>query len=85
MKYTMVIEKGPTSYGAYARDLPGCIAAAESRDEVRKLISVAVELYVEVMKKDGLPMPEPQHSGVAELRAEYGWNVEMETVEVVVP
>ena len=33
MKYTVIIEKGPTSYGAYLPDLPGCIAAGESREE----------------------------------------------------
>jgi len=25
MRYTVVIEKGNTSYGAYVPDLPGCI------------------------------------------------------------
>ncbi|MHC5730999.1 MAG: type II toxin-antitoxin system HicB family antitoxin, partial [Nostoc sp.] len=26
MRYTVVIEKGETSYGAYVPDLPGCVA-----------------------------------------------------------
>ena len=34
MRYAIVIEKGPTSYGAYVPDLPGCVAAAETRGEV---------------------------------------------------
>jgi predicted RNase H-like HicB family nuclease len=34
MRYAIVIEKGPVSFGAYVPDLPGCVAAAESRDEV---------------------------------------------------
>ena len=34
MEYTVVIEKGATSYGAYVPDLPGCVAAAETREEV---------------------------------------------------
>lgn len=29
MRYMVVIEEGPTSYGAYVPDLPGCIAAGE--------------------------------------------------------
>ena len=33
MKYTVIIEKGLTSYGAYLPDLPGCVAAGESREE----------------------------------------------------
>ena len=85
MKYTVSIEKGPSSYGAYAPDLPGCVAAAESKEEVSKLIAEAVEIYVEEMRKDGIPLPVPQHSGVAESRSVYGEEDEIETVEVVVP
>ena len=59
MRYAVVIEKGPTSYGAYVPDLPGCIAAAESKDEVCTLIKGAIELYVEALQEDGLPVPEP--------------------------
>jgi hypothetical protein len=31
MRYLVVVEKGPSSYGAYVPDLPGCVAAGESR------------------------------------------------------
>ena len=60
MKYAVVIEKGPTSYGAHVPDLPGCVAAGETRDEVCALIREAIELYVEALEEDGLPVPEPQ-------------------------
>ena len=85
MKYAVVIEKGPRSYSAYAPDLPGCIAAADTREEVLPLITEAVEIYLEEMRKDGLPLPVPRHSGVAESRSAYGDEGEVETVEVVVP
>ena len=85
MQYTVIVEKGPTSYSAYAPDLPGCIAAAESKEEVCQLIAEAVGLYVEEMRKDGLPLPDPQHSGVAESRSDYGEEGEVEAIEVVVP
>ena len=39
MKYAVIIEKG--SYGAQVPDLPGCVAVAETRDEVCKLIEEA--------------------------------------------
>ena len=84
MQYTVIIEKGPSSYSAYAPDLPGCIAAAETREEVRKLIAEAVEIYLEELRKDGLPLPVPQSTGVAESRSAYGVEDEVETVEVVV-
>ena len=34
MRYMVVIEEGPTSFGAYVPDLPGCIAVGESSQEV---------------------------------------------------
>ncbi len=33
MRYAIVIEKGPTSYGAYVPDLPGCVAVAKTASE----------------------------------------------------
>ena len=59
LKYAVVIEKGPTSYGAHVPDLPGCVAAAETREEVCALIREAIELYVEALAEDDLPVPEP--------------------------
>ena len=55
-----MIEKGPNSYGAHVPDLPGCVAAAETREEVYTLIREAIALYVEALKEEGLPVPEPQ-------------------------
>lgn len=52
MQYTIVIEKGPTSYGAHVPELPGCVAAAETREEVSTLIREAIRIYVEELKKD---------------------------------
>ena len=60
MGYAVIIEKGPNSYGAQVPDLPGCVAVAETRDEVYDLILEAIELYVEALKEDGLAVPEPQ-------------------------
>ena len=67
MKYAVIIEKGPTSYGAQVPDLPGCVAAAETREEVCTLIREAIELYVETLKEDGLPVPEPQSYELVEV------------------
>lgn len=60
MKYTVVIENGPTSYGAYVPDLPGCVAVADTKEEVRNLIREAIQLYTEVLEEEGLPLPVPQ-------------------------
>lgn len=72
--YAVVIEKGPTSYGAYVPDLPGCFAVGETREEVCDLIREAIELYVEALKEDGQPLPEPQaYRSVRVAGAPCGW------------
>ena len=45
MKYTVVVEEGATSYGAFVPDLPGCVAAAETREEVLHLIQEAMDFH----------------------------------------
>ena len=69
MKYAVIIEKGPNSYGAQVPDLPGCIAIAETRDEVCQLIQEAIELYVEALEEEGLSAPEPQSYELVEIPA----------------
>jgi predicted RNase H-like HicB family nuclease len=62
MKYAVVIEQSETSFGAYAPDLPGCVAVADTRDEVLKLIEEAIEFHIEGLREDGLPVPAPSSS-----------------------
>ena len=57
MKYAVVIEKGPNSYGAYAPDLPGCVAVGESRSEAVRLIHEAIELHLQDLKDQGEKIP----------------------------
>ena len=59
MEYLVVIERGPTSYGAYVPDLPGCVAVGETRSEVETLIREAIELHIEGLREKGQPLPEP--------------------------
>lgn len=62
LKYAVVVEKGETSFGAYVPDLPGCIAAAETKEEVLRLIHEAIEFHVEGLRADGQPIPQPSSS-----------------------
>ena len=64
MKYTVIIEKGPTSYGAYIPDLSGCIAAGDTREEVISLITEAVADHVELMAETGETIPEPASTAI---------------------
>ncbi|MEW6751024.1 MAG: type II toxin-antitoxin system HicB family antitoxin [Candidatus Latescibacterota bacterium] len=59
MRYLVVVEQGATSYGAYVPDLPGCLAASESREEVLPLIREAIGLHLEDLRKEGQPIPAP--------------------------
>ncbi len=59
MEYMVVIEQGEDGYGAYVPDLPGCVAAADTKDEVLALIQEAIVLHLELMQEDGLPIPVP--------------------------
>jgi predicted RNase H-like HicB family nuclease len=64
MKYTVIIEKGPTSYGAYIPDLPGCVAVAETREEVVSLIREAIIFHMEGMAEDGETIPGPTSTAI---------------------
>lgn len=60
MQYAIVIEKAPGSnYSAYVPDLPGCVSVGDTREEVQQMIQEAIELHLEGMRADGLPIPEP--------------------------
>ena len=63
--YTVIFEQGATNWSAYVPDLPGCIAAAATREETEKLIAEAIALHLELMREDGDPIPAP--STVAKL------------------
>ena len=59
MKYLVVVEKSENGFGAYVPDLPGCVAAAETRDSVVVLIQEAIEFHIEGLKETGDPVPQP--------------------------
>jgi predicted RNase H-like HicB family nuclease len=59
MRYTVVLEKGDTSWGAYVPDLPGCVAVAETETEVKQLIQAAIEFHLEDLQTSGAQIPSP--------------------------
>jgi predicted RNase H-like HicB family nuclease len=58
-EYTVIYERAEENYSAYVPDLPGCIACGDTLDETQSLIKQAIELYIEALKEDGKPVPEP--------------------------
>ena len=59
MQYAVVTERGPSSFGAYVPDLPGCVAVGETEAETRDLIREAIAFHLEGMREDGDSVPAP--------------------------
>jgi len=57
MRYVVILEEGESSFGAYVPDLPGCVAVAETKTEVLKLIHDAMEFHLEGLREDKKPIP----------------------------
>jgi predicted RNase H-like HicB family nuclease len=68
MRYWVIYEHDPDSgdWGAYAPDVPGCGAAASSREEAEQLIREALAAHLALMRADGDLMPEPSTKPWAE-------------------
>ena len=60
MQYTIVIERSPRNYAAYAPDLPGCIATGAAREEAVREMRRAIAFYIESLREHGEPVPEPR-------------------------
>ena len=59
MRYAIVVEKAGNNYSAYVPDLPGCVATGSTIEETEREIREAIELHIERMMEDGLPIPQP--------------------------
>jgi predicted RNase H-like HicB family nuclease len=64
MKYMVVLEKGPGSWGAHVPDLPGCVAVGKSREEALELIREAIDFHIEGLKDQGEAVPRPSSESV---------------------
>ena len=61
-EYLVVIENSEGSYSAYSPDLPGCVAAGETIEEVRSLMREAIQMHIESLREHGEPVPPPASS-----------------------
>ena len=64
MKYAILIERTDNGYSAYVPDLPGCIAAADTKIEVEELIREAISPHLESLHEHGDPIPEPHTTAI---------------------
>jgi len=57
-RFLVVIEKADGNYSAYSPDLPGCVATGATREEAERNIHEAIELHVQGLLEDNLPVPQ---------------------------
>ena len=61
-RFLIVIEKADGNYSAYSPDLPGCVATGKTKDQAAKNIHEVIELHIQGLKEDHLPIPKPHSS-----------------------
>lgn len=57
-KFLIVIENAGANFSAYSPDLPGCIATGATREATERNMLEAIQLHLEGMREDNLPIPE---------------------------
>ena len=57
-RFLIVIEKANGNYSAYCPDLPGCVATGKTREETERNMHEAVDMHVQGMIEDKMPIPE---------------------------
>jgi predicted RNase H-like HicB family nuclease len=60
MKYLVIIEQTETGYSAFSPDLPGCVAAGSTKEDLEKNMRDAIAFQLEGMHKEGLDIPQPR-------------------------
>jgi predicted RNase H-like HicB family nuclease len=62
--YLVVVARGETSWGAWAPDLPGCVAVGDSAEETIELMRGAVTMHLESLRDAGEPVPSPTSQAI---------------------
>jgi predicted RNase H-like HicB family nuclease len=62
-EYYVVFEWTGRNYSAYVPDLPGCITTGGTLEQTETNIKEAITLYIDTLKEDGTPVPEPTTTG----------------------
>jgi len=59
-RFLVIIEKAENNYSAYSPDLPGCVATGKTHDQAAQNMHQAIEMHVQGLLEDGLPIPKSQ-------------------------
>ncbi|MBK6506467.1 MAG: type II toxin-antitoxin system HicB family antitoxin [Ignavibacteria bacterium] len=58
-EFLIIIEKGKNNLSSYVPDLPGCVATADTEEELIRLMEKGIELHIEDMNRRGYKIPSP--------------------------
>nr|VFK27387.1 MAG: Predicted nuclease of the RNAse H fold, HicB family [Candidatus Kentron sp. MB]VFK74288.1 MAG: Predicted nuclease of the RNAse H fold, HicB family [Candidatus Kentron sp. MB] len=72
MKYTVILEEGASSYGAFVPDLSGCIAVGETKQQALHSIREAIEFHLEGLREEKTEIPRP-HCDFAQMEVKWPW------------
>lgn len=61
-RYLIVIEQTSTGFSAYSPDVPGCVSAGRTREEVEATMREAIEFHLDGLRQDGVAIPVPSAS-----------------------
>jgi predicted RNase H-like HicB family nuclease len=68
--YTVIYERGPRNWSAFAPDLPGCIATGKTRRDVERRMREAIQFDIEGLREEGVRIPKPTtEAGVVSIPA----------------
>jgi predicted RNase H-like HicB family nuclease len=56
-RFLVVVEEAGQNFSAYSPDLPGCVATGATREDAEKNMYEAIQLHIEGLKEDGIPIP----------------------------
>ena len=56
-RFLVVVENAGKNFSAYSPDLPGCVATGKTREQTQRKMAEAIQLHIEGLKEDGLPIP----------------------------
>ncbi|HEV7573206.1 MAG TPA: type II toxin-antitoxin system HicB family antitoxin [Thermoanaerobaculia bacterium] len=57
-RFLIIIEDAGANFSAYSPDLPGCAATGATRLDAEANMYAAIQMHIEGLCEDGLPIPE---------------------------
>ena len=62
-EYLVVYESDGATWSAYLPDIPGCVAAAPTREQTEAEIRTALQMHLDGLREVGSPIPSPTTVG----------------------